>query len=185
MIFHLKRSCIKFKHKIKCVFLLQGDVILLTGVRCTEETYTDGANGVRTTVYRLIIPDERNIDCRVLPAEHSSTKQVCIFINSWLEQHLANINAGFDEDVGAEHPDSNPINQQTSSNLFPDSQEFNRIVLEASNITGLSRPSQHAEVAAGPSQHDEQQQPEVERPKRSVASQMMLQQETEYSRHSR
>ena len=90
MIFHLKRSCIKFKHKIKCVFLVQGDVILLTGVRCTEETYTDGANGVRTTVYRLIIPDERNIDCRVLPAEHSSTKQVCIFINHLLMKVLQN-----------------------------------------------------------------------------------------------
>ena len=100
---------------------------------------------------------------------------------------MKKINAGFDEDVEQDYPGSNPVNQQQTSNLFPDSQEFNQLILNTSNINGLSRSSQ--EVGALPSQRNDHQQertdPNSERPKRSMESQMMQQQETEYARHSR
>ena len=52
------------------------DFVLLTGVRCTEETYTDETHGLRTSSFRLVIPDETTVACRVLPQCHGSVKQV-------------------------------------------------------------------------------------------------------------
>jgi hypothetical protein len=98
---------------------------------------------------------------------------------------LEKINAGFDEDVEAELPDPNPVNLQTS-NLFPESQEFNQMILEASNISGLSRPTPNSTELPQDNLRDQQMtstsaEHEAKRKKRSVDSQMTQQHETEFA----
>ena len=62
------------------------DVVLLTGVRCTEEKYTDETNAIRTSAFRLIIPDETTVDCKVFPPNHSCFKQVSLDLVSVLKE---------------------------------------------------------------------------------------------------
>lgn len=52
------------------------DVVVFYGVRCVEERYFVKSSLLQTTVYRLLLPNDGPVDCRVLPPGHSGYKSV-------------------------------------------------------------------------------------------------------------
>lgn len=52
------------------------DVVAFFGVRCVKENILAESNSLQTTVYRLTLPSDGPVECKILQPQHSSYKKV-------------------------------------------------------------------------------------------------------------
>ena len=51
------------------------DVVAFFGVRCVKENILAESNSLQTTVYRLTLPSDGPVECKILQPQHSSYKK--------------------------------------------------------------------------------------------------------------